>query len=155
MFEDVIKESQGNESVDSQADFHTKSIQALSKPSLWDPSALQSLAHLQVTDEAQKEEKELAKINVEAWDQDGADQKAHVKHLKVSRFSFGTVQNEQIDYEKLARHRESVHPNQAYQVLEYEPSQLLATASRLSLAGVGGHERGEIESVASQVNRMR
>lgn len=68
MFEDVIKESQGGESAERGGDFNTKSIQAFSKPSLWDPTVPQSWAHLQVTDEAEREEKEQnGGGNVDAW----------------------------------------------------------------------------------------
>lgn len=71
LFEDVIKESIYNEeSLGDRMDINTKSIQAASKQSLWEKDGFipQSLVHLQVTDEADTEEKDHSKINVEAWE---------------------------------------------------------------------------------------
>lgn len=90
------------------------------------------MAHLQVTDEA--DERELHKLNVEAWEQNNRLNHPSIKHLKVSRFSFGTVQNEQIDYEQLARHKENVKPNKHYEVLKYDPSLMSLANSKANFA---------------------
>ena len=72
--------------------------------------------------------------------------------MKLSKFSFGTVKNEQIDYEKLACHRENVHPSKQFEVLEYEPAHLLATMSKISVgSGLGGEqEHGDAKSTSPQ-----
>ena len=66
LFEDVIKESNFNDSFEDLGVFRTKSIQAISKHSLLERTAHQSMAHLQVTDEA--DQREIEKLNVEAWE---------------------------------------------------------------------------------------
>ena len=86
---------------------------------------------VQVMDEGA--EADGASEHVEAWEQNQTNEATQVKHLKLSKFSFGTTKNEQIDYAKLARHRESVRLSQEFQVLEYEPSHLLTAASKLDM----------------------
>ena len=131
LFEDVIKESQYDDrSFENLGNaLKTQSIQAISQKSLFGKTAQnQSVAYLQVTDEAA--EIAESKVNIEAWEQDNNFDKPHLKHLKLSQFSFGTVQNEEIDYEQLNLHRENVKQNRDYQILTYSPQLLLQAQSK-------------------------